>query len=552
MSSPLPPHDSVELHRLIQALHDEVISPEEEIRLAEWLLRDEAAREFYVQYMYLYARLRWDRRCDSEPDPPLLNGQPAPTQSPILGHLGNAFWTGVEFIFRPLVMTLMLTVGLPGLFLLILAVDLSHQTIENPHTIAKKHNVADAPVAVAQITKTLQPVWELKNVLLSVGTTLASGESIHLLEGLSEIEFADGACVVLEGPAIFEIRGRNAAFLRKGSLVASVGPAARGFSIDTPLATIVDLGTEFGLSVAADGKEETHVFKGEVTIETGETEPNAGKPLRQVRAGKAMLIRLAQDGRTVQTKEITSAPDRFVHRVPPESNAGLPEPRIVFSHQGDRDPTAEGWAFLWEPKKAPRLDNIDLKPVTEDGVAAWSINDRSTKMGVTYRVVEAQGMNQEMVAKARSCGWVIRARIKLSTDGRPGDGLGFLSYWDGSQAWRLHPTVDEQGNQALIVFSKSSLGNNAIIHIPNSRDRYVDYEVRYYPKTNDADIYIDGRLAVTKVSVWQRSIYSLHFGTLNPAKTDIRFARVEWGILDNTPRQEKELEKEGNDPKDPS
>lgn len=69
MSSPLPPHDSVELHRLIQALHDEVISPEEEIRLAEWLLRDEAAREFYVQYMYLYARLRWDRRCDSEPDP---------------------------------------------------------------------------------------------------------------------------------------------------------------------------------------------------------------------------------------------------------------------------------------------------------------------------------------------------------------------------------------------------------------------------------------------------------------------------------------------------
>ncbi|MBN1910235.1 MAG: FecR domain-containing protein [Pirellulales bacterium] len=543
MSSPTPPLDSTELRRLIEALHDETITPEEKARLAERLLHDEAARELYVQYMYLYARLRWDRRCEPEPSSPLPNGQPTQARSPILGHLGSVLQTGIEFLSRPLVLTIAVAVGLPGLILLILAVGLPRHPIENPRAVGT--------VAVARITKILRPVWESEDVPLSIGTTLASGQSVHLLEGLSEIEFANGASVILEGPVLFEARGRNAGFLHKGSVVATAGPAAKGFSIHTPLATIVDLGTEFGVKVA-DGQAEAHVFQGEVEIESDRDGAGAVRPLRRIHAGHATQIQLAGNGKTIQTKDVASTPDRFVRRVPPESNAGLPEPRIVFSHRGDRDPTTEGWSFLWEPKTSPRLEGVDMKPVTENGVAAWSIDDRTTKMGVTYRVIEAQGLNPTLIDTARSRGWVIRARIKVTADWKPVRGESFLSYWDGRRAWRLHPTVNAQGDQALFVFASSSLGEGVTIDIPNSRDRFVDYELRYHPETDDADLYIDGRLAATKVFAEQKSRVSFHFGTIDKTKSHPRFAQVEWGILDATPQQGTESEKQGNNSEDPS
>jgi hypothetical protein len=322
-----------------------------------------------------------------------------------------------------------------------------------------------------------------------------------------------------------------------------VGPAAQGFSVHTPLATIVDLGTEFGLKVAGDGKEEAHVFQGEVEIETDSNATTAERPSRRVGTGQARRILLEADGKTVRTKPITPAPDRFVRRVPAESNIGLPEPRIVFSHQGDRNPTVEGWSFLWEPKAAKKLEGVDMKPVTDNGVAAWAIDDRSRKMGVTYRMIERQGMNQQMVAKGRSCGWVLRVRVKLTATPQPCRGFSFFSFWDGGRAWRFHPTVDQQGNQGLFVYAKTSLGENVTINVPNSRDRYVDYEVRYHPETKDADLYVDGRLAATKVYVLQRSRLSLHFGTLDSMKSDTRFARVEWGLFDNAPPIEKKSEK---------
>jgi hypothetical protein len=541
MSQPLPPREFDELRRLIQSLHDETISSDEQARLEQWLLRDEAAREVYVQYMYLYARLRWDCRRGPEPETSRSNGQSPPTPTPIMGYLGDAFWAGADFLSRPFVLTLALAVGLPGLILLILFVNLSHRPVDNRPEFAGKHEAR----VVARVTRTHRCVWSGEDPAIVVGAKLTPGAPVELREGLSEIEFTNGTRVVLQGPAVFEPRGLNAAFLREGSLVADVSRGAKGFSIQTPLATVVDLGTEFGVSVAPDGKEEAHVFKGEVEIETGRAGTPKARPPRRIHAGEAAQIRLAKDGKTVRTKEIVSEPDRFVRRVPPDTNVGLPEPRIVFSHQGDRDPTTEGWILQQEPRNAALSDQAKTKPVRKDGQAAWSIDNRSGKTGARYRILDAQGLNRQMVAKAKTQGWVLRACIKVVGNQQPGKGLCVFSYWDGHRGWRLRPTVDQQGDQALLVFSESSLGKDVTIKIPNSRDRYVDYEVRYHPETNDADVYINGKLAVTKVFASQRSAYSLHFGTINGATVDGRFARVEWGILDNAAEPNNGSEKKG-------
>ena len=75
------------------------------------------------------------------------------------------------------------------------------------------------------------------------------------------------AKVILAAPASFEISDAGHGFLRMGSLTATVPHEDAGFTIDTPSARVVDLGTEFGVAVEKTGQSEIHVFVGSVTVE---------------------------------------------------------------------------------------------------------------------------------------------------------------------------------------------------------------------------------------------------------------------------------------------
>ena len=56
-------------------------------------------------------------------------------------------------------------------------------------------------------------------------------------------------------------------FLKRGKLTAKVAGRAKGFTVETPSATLVDLGTEFAADVDRDGNGEVHVFRGEVIVQ---------------------------------------------------------------------------------------------------------------------------------------------------------------------------------------------------------------------------------------------------------------------------------------------
>ena len=99
-----------------------------------------------------------------------------------------------------------------------------------------------------------------------------AGRRLELLSGLAEIEFNAGSRVILEGPVIFEPDSTGAGFLQLGKLTAAVPKRAAGFTIQTPIATVVDLGTEFGVEVDRSGVTEMHVFQGQIEVtSSGET-----------------------------------------------------------------------------------------------------------------------------------------------------------------------------------------------------------------------------------------------------------------------------------------
>jgi ferric-dicitrate binding protein FerR (iron transport regulator) len=159
---------------------------------------------------------------------------------------------------------------------------------------------------VATIARTESATWA--GTSQEVGQGLRKGQSVSLKQGLVEIKFGNGAVVVIEGPAEFEVRSKTAAFLHRGRAVARVPEQARGFVIDSPRGRLVDLGTEFGIAVGDAGETEVHVLEGRVEAEL----PGRSKPV-ELRAAEAM--RLASTGTTWIPVDETA----FVTEMPPRA-----------------------------------------------------------------------------------------------------------------------------------------------------------------------------------------------------------------------------------------
>jgi hypothetical protein len=137
------------------------------------------------------------------------------------------------------------------------------------------------------------------------------GKVLRLAQGLAELHFHNGVCVVLQGPATLEIVSASSVRLIDGKLAARVPEPARGFEVLSPGGNVVDLGTEFGIAVAEDGSTQVHVFRGEV-----EARP-AGEALADaiVRLKEEQSARIGADGVLLEPKGLGS--DGFVREIVP-------------------------------------------------------------------------------------------------------------------------------------------------------------------------------------------------------------------------------------------
>ncbi|HEY2589000.1 MAG TPA: LamG-like jellyroll fold domain-containing protein [Tepidisphaeraceae bacterium] len=91
---------------------------------------------------------------------------------------------------------------------------------------------------------------------------LAPGTSLALASGIVQLQFTDGASVIVEGPAQLTTDSATAMSLLTGKVVATI--PGGGFVVNTPTATVTDLGTEFGVGAEANGPTQVHVFKGRI------------------------------------------------------------------------------------------------------------------------------------------------------------------------------------------------------------------------------------------------------------------------------------------------
>ncbi|MDU0355299.1 LamG-like jellyroll fold domain-containing protein [Paraglaciecola aquimarina] len=165
-----------------------------------------------------------------------------PNQNTWWGNLTAGFAQCLHLVqFRPV----LLSVGLCALLLM------SYHSFYLPNvTLAK----VDKVTGISLDSRYLQVNDQLKSGLIS------------LQQGYAELSLINGVTLVLEAPIILDLKSADHVVLQSGNLVAKVPEQAIGFKVDTPSSQIIDLGTEFAVSVQNSGESQVHVLEGEIKV----------------------------------------------------------------------------------------------------------------------------------------------------------------------------------------------------------------------------------------------------------------------------------------------
>jgi hypothetical protein len=271
----MDPKNRQELHGLLSALLDGALEPGQESRLGGLLRQDPEARDLYLAYFGLHAdlALRGEQREGAPParsaSTEAAHGVPIEVEPAKLDpdRASSARGTslppfGASRRTRYLAAGALGLAGLAAGLLLVLS-----PSWKRPQNISPPSNQGAEPIdhTVAVLLQAPGAEWEETDLPARVGAPLPPGW-LRLKAGFAHIEFYNGAMVILEGPAEFQLISRTEAYCARGKLRATVPPQAQGFTIGSPKMDLVDRGTEFGLQVSAGGKTEVHVFQGKVEL----------------------------------------------------------------------------------------------------------------------------------------------------------------------------------------------------------------------------------------------------------------------------------------------
>jgi hypothetical protein len=289
------------------------------VRLEAMLLESAAARRHFVEYFHHHTEIQFAVRASHAADAALERlarfTQPSESRPPVPVHRWHS-GARARWLAGVAVGIAMASAGFAALRL---------SGLIGPGRLGQDRAASPQPTNVAWLINAQDCLWTGKDQ--KPGRDMWSGKVLRLEHGLAEIEFDRGARVILQGPAGIELVSATTARLLYGTLTARVPAQARGFTVLSPSGRVVDLGTEFGLSVSDAGATSVRVFTGLV-----EAFPLAT-------AGKG------QPGITIHQDQTAQIDGRTVALDPPVSEKNL---------------VAYVRAILPPPVRTPRTLNLDF------------------------------------------------------------------------------------------------------------------------------------------------------------------------------------------------
>jgi hypothetical protein len=326
------------LHDLVTAKLDGAAAPVEQTELKSLLLEDPALRRLYVEYIQDTASLRWSFAHTTVPlheDPAAMEigdsdcltheliDKPSPRRA--LGRWGLSLTIAAAALIGAGAYLLNVTSRNDAPAMNRLAVDSiepAAPTLADAPTLQPSPAKPVRSTSVATLTRTIAAVWENGHEPQELAR-LHVGQALSLRSGQIEMIFDAGVEVVVNGPARFEVRSAESIFSSRGAISVRVGVEGKGFTIHTPCARVIDLGTEFGVAVNDAGETEVAVFSGIVDLALDAAKDDKGVR-RRLNQGEA--IRVGANGHVDRVTAIAS--DRFPVSASMRSGNG-PRERII-------------------------------------------------------------------------------------------------------------------------------------------------------------------------------------------------------------------------------
>ena len=164
--------------------------------------------------------------------------------------------------------------------------------------ISAANDAAAKPAVVARLAKAVGCRWTNAKTVLPVGSELLAGQKLDLATGEAEIVFRSGARLtlwagVLCGATMLEIESAASVRLLLGRVTARAETeAAHGFTVHTRTACLTDLGTQFDVQAAADGRSGVYVTVGAVEVRAD----GGGSAAHRLEAGESAQIEPGDSG----------------------------------------------------------------------------------------------------------------------------------------------------------------------------------------------------------------------------------------------------------------
>jgi Concanavalin A-like lectin/glucanases superfamily/FecR protein len=240
------PDQQHEFDRLLSQMSDGRLGEESIRRLGHLLALDGALRRQYVDYCQMHALLRSEHG--------LLTSWSANAGLPELNQTNSSRpgWLNRRLTLRLATAAVLMAVALGLAFL-------NANRAEPPSR--------GAETAVLSKAVGAQFAYGVNGEVSPAGGVHLRRGLYRLLDGLVEIEYDSGAVLVVRAPATFDLVDEACVRLEDGQLAAHVPKAAIGFRIESPGATVIDLGTDFAVQAVKQKESEVHVFRGEVLID---------------------------------------------------------------------------------------------------------------------------------------------------------------------------------------------------------------------------------------------------------------------------------------------
>ncbi|MBN2579299.1 MAG: hypothetical protein JXB10_09935 [Pirellulales bacterium] len=246
-----------ELLTLMAQWNNYSLNEEQDARLQQVVAEDVTARRIYLETMYFYGQLHWLYTHDEE-----ASDRKHTSLGAILGYVNLAVdWGSAAFsrgVNSP-VLAALLILGLVLTLAVIWFLPAPPQA-QLPAPLSAEY--------AAQVTRMQNCVWVGENLPLKTGDNVPPGKALELTAGMLEITIDTGAQIILEGPCRFQMKSGQEGYLQEGRLLARAETQqAKGLVVSTPFSKVVDLGTEFGVTVEPSGLTEVYVMQGFVKMD---------------------------------------------------------------------------------------------------------------------------------------------------------------------------------------------------------------------------------------------------------------------------------------------